>query len=431
MTGRWLRRGLQAAVALCIGWLPLALAQATQVATPPGARGDPRALFVVVDTSGREVSLIDGTRFERVHAFALRAALQGDPKFSSDGRFAYFGSREGWITRYDLVNLRLVVEVRAGSTLQDIALSADGQWLIASDQAAGSLILLDAGLNQVKAWAAATRDGRTASRVAAIADAPSRQSFVVALRDVAELWLISYDPKAEDIYEGLVHDFRMGEGVPTRGFHNVKRIALGEPMHSLSLDAGEIDAIGNTPARDGAAARAQVVNLDVRRRVATLPSSGTPQARAAANFASNGADMLATRNLEDGAVDVFETQTWRRVKTIAVPGPGRFLRSHPGSRHLWADSTRGGAAGDALTLIDKTTLQAVAEIGPPGHRFGDAEFSHDGRHVLVSQPGADGALIVYDATTLQEVKRLPMHQPSGVFGAGKRAARPAAGMPAR
>jgi WD40 repeat protein len=415
MTRRWSRRGLLAAAALCIGWLPSAPAHATEVATQPGARGDPRASFVVVDVGGREVSLIDGTRFERVHGFALRDALQGDPKFSPDGRFAYFGTRDGWITRYDLLNLRVATEVRVGTMLHDIALSADGQWLIAGDQAPASLIMFDASLNRVKTWAAATRDGKTASRVAAIADAPSRQSFVVALRDVAELWLISYDPKAEDIYEGLVHDFRMGEGLPMRGFHNVKRIALGEPMLSLGFDAGEIDAIGNTPSG------VQVVNLDVRRRVALLPTSGTPQPNASANFVSSGADLLAMRNLEHGAVDVFETQTWKRLKTIVTPGPGSFLRSHPASRHLWVDSSRGGSARDTLTLIDKATLQAVAEIRRPGHSLDDAEFGHDGRHVLVSQSDADGALIVYDAATLQEVKRLPMRRPSGVFGVGSRA----------
>lgn len=424
MTWRRLWRDLPAVISLCIGWLLLSPAHAAEVAAQPDRRHDPLSLFVVVDRSGHDVTLIDGERFDLVHRLSLRAALQGNPKFSRDGRFAYFALRDGTISRYDLLNLRVVAEVRAGSTLHDIAISSDGQWLIASDQAPGSLVLFDAALNRVKVWAAATRDGKIASRVAAVADAPSRQSFVVALQDVAELWLISYDPRAEDIYEGLVHDFRMGEGLPMRGFHNVKRIALSEPMHSLSFDADEIDAIGNTPARGGAAAQAQVVNLDVRRRIAMLPTVGTPQPGATVTFAWNGANVLATRNLENGAVDVIDTRSWKLEKTIAMPGPGGFLRSHPGSPYAWTDSTSDGTLRDTLTLIEKTTLQAVAQISHAGHPLSDAEFSKDGHYVLVCRSDADGAVIVYDTATLKEVKRLPMSHPMSVFSVGNRVARP-------
>jgi len=53
----------------------------------------------------------------RTKRFASRFALHGGPKFSPDGRYVYFASRDGWISKYDLWNLRLVAEVRAGATL--------------------------------------------------------------------------------------------------------------------------------------------------------------------------------------------------------------------------------------------------------------------------------------------------------------------------
>ena len=43
------------------------------------------------------------------------------------------------------------------------------------------------------------------------------------------------------------------------------------------------------------------------------------------------------------------------------------------------------------------------------------EFTRDGRHVLVSVWEDDGALVVYDAATFAEVKRLPMRKPSGKY----------------
>ncbi len=43
------------------------------------------------------------------------------------------------------------------------------------------------------------------------------------------------------------------------------------------------------------------------------------------------------------------------------------------------------------------------------------EFDRHGRYALVSVWEDQGALIVYDAKTLQEVKRIPMRKPSGKY----------------
>ena len=41
------------------------------------------------------------------------------------------------------------------------------------------------------------------------------------------------------------------------------------------------------------------------------------------------------------------------------------------------------------------------------------EFTRDGRYALVSIWEMDGAIVVYDAKTLKEVKRIPMVKPAG------------------
>jgi Cytochrome D1 heme domain len=150
----------------------------------------------------------------------------------------------------------------------------DGRWWLAARDAPPTLLLFDAEQRLVKRWPVAGRSGQTASRIAAIVDAPARRSFVVALRDVAELWEISYDPTAEDFYEGLVHDFRMGEGLPMRGFLNPRRTVLEVPLESLRIDPVSTEVIG------AAGASLHRINLDIRRRVAG-------QARA-------DADLIAT-----------------------------------------------------------------------------------------------------------------------------------------
>jgi len=48
----------------------------------------------------------------------------------------------------------------------------------------------------------------------------------------------------------------------------------------------------------------------------------------------------------------------------------------------------------------------------PGKVAAHVEFTRDGKYALVSVWDMDGAIVVYDATTLQEVKRIPMKRPS-------------------
>jgi len=51
----------------------------------------------------------------------------------------------------------------------------------------------------------------------------------------------------------------------------------------------------------------------------------------------------------------------------------------------------------------------------PGKTAAHVEFTRDGRYALVSLWEMDGALIVYDARSLEEVKRIPMRRPVGKY----------------
>lgn len=69
-----------------------------------------------------------------------------------------------------------------------------------------------------------------------------------------------------------------------------------------------------------------------------------------------------------------------------------------------------------LQLIDKQTLEIAATLTPsPGKIAAHVEFTRDGKYALISVWETDGALIVYDAETLREVKRLPMNKPLGKY----------------
>ncbi len=392
-------------------------AQDKPLADRPQWKADPMNLFVVVEGGDHHVSVLDGDRFEVITRFASRYALHGGPKFTPDGRYVFFGSRDGWITKYDLWNLAVVAEVRAGLNMRNVAVSGDGRWVMAANYLPRTVMLFDADLQLVKRFEATTLDGKRASRASAVYDAAPRKSFVVALKDLPEVWEISYDPKAPPIYDGLVHDYKMGEALPKPGFQNVRRTPLEEPLDDFFFDQSYRHVLGATRPKAGSSegATAQVVNLDVRRKIADLPIAGMPHLGSGITFAWNGTTVLASPNLKDGAIDVIDMKTWRTVKTIPTPGPGFFMRSHENSRYAWTDSMMSPKAKDTLTLIDKATLEPVASLREPGKTLAHIEFTKDGRYALASVWEMDGALIVYDAQTLKEVKRLPMKKPVGKY----------------
>ena len=162
------------------------LADLSRLPTTPSHHADPLNLFVVVESGDHHIDILDGDTFAVLDRFPTHFAVHGGPKFSPDGRFVYFASRDGWISLYDLHNLKLIAETRVALNTRNLAVSKDGRWVLVGNYLPGNLVVLDArDLSLVK-----TLD--TASRVSAVYTAPPRNSFIVALKDVNEVWELSY-----------------------------------------------------------------------------------------------------------------------------------------------------------------------------------------------------------------------------------------------
>lgn len=381
----------------------------------PSFSADPMNLFIVVESGDHHVSILDGDRLEPIHRFASRFALHGGPKFSPDGRFVYFASRDGWVTKYDIWNLTPVAEIRAGINTRNAAVSSDGKYVAIANYLPHTLVILDSDLKPVRVLPVADKDGKKTSRVSAVYDAAPRKSFVAALKDVKEVWEISYDPKHPDIPVGMIHDFQYKEGSFIPGYLNPQRTSVDDYLDDFFFTQDYNDLMGAS--RE--AGRGQVINLDARRQVAELRLPGMPHLGSGITWTWQGKTVMATPNLNEGVVSVIDTATWENVRSIPTLGPGFFMRSHEKSRYAWTDSMMSRENRDTLQVIDKEKLEIVAKLRPvPGKTLAHVEFTRDGRYVLASlweRKAAGGALIVYDAQTLQEVKRIPMDKPVGKY----------------
>ena len=386
---------------------------ATQVVThqqgelpnKPLFEADLMNLFLVVEIGDHHVTVLNGDTFEPIHRFKSRFALHGGPKYSPDGRYVYFASRDGWITKYDIYNLKIVAEVRAGINTRNLAISSDGKSVMVANYLPNNLVMFDAeNLDMLKIYPVVNSEGKT-SRVSAVYNAPPRNTFIAALKDLKEVWEIPYPVSTG---QKIL--------VPAK----VRTIEVNDYLDDFFFDPDYKLLIGAS--RD--ASGGQVVDLDLGKVIHSIPLPGMPHLGSGITWdypIKNDKGLLEIRqvlaspNLKEGKVSVIDMTTWKVIKEIKTEGPGFFMRSHENSPYAWVDVFF-GPNKDKVHVIDKSTLEIVKTLRPsPGKTAAHVEFNKDGSKVILSIWDMDGEIIVYDANTLEEEKRLPMIKPSGKY----------------
>ena len=379
--------------------------------TQPVHAADPMNMFIVVELGDHHASVLDGDRLEPIHRFKTQYAVHGGPKYSPDGRFVYFISRDGWVSKFDMWGLQTVAEVRAGINARNLAVSDDGRYLMVANYLPHDLVVLDANdLRPLKLIDVVDDSGKS-SRVSAVYTADPRHSFVAALKDIPEVWEINYQDYPPRGFGEWMHDYRTdsGENQAVKRFP-VRRIQVKDYLDDFLFSQDYVTLIGAS--RQG---HAQVVDLDLGRVTRELDLPGMPHLASGITWEYQGRTVMATPNLKKSAVSVIDMKTWETIKEIPTEGPGFFMRSHENSRYAWVDVFF-GPNRDKVHVIDKASLEIVKTLQPaPGKTAAHVEFDKDGRHALLSIWELDGAVVVYDAATLEERKRLPMTKPSGKY----------------
>ena len=369
-------------------------------------------LFMVVEQADHHISIIDGDTFEPRHRFKTRFSLYGGVKFSPGGRYAYYASRDGWISKYDIYSLKPVAEIRAGINTRNLTISGDGRYLLVANYLPHSMVLLDTrDLAPIKYYAVKTIEGKS-SRVSAVYTSAVRNSFFAALKDIPELWEISYADEPPHGFGMWMHDYRTDSGENTRPVpFPVKRYKVSEFLDNFYIDQEGISIFGMNKKMKG-----QVLDTDVSKVISgDIDLPGFPHFGAALKQVYKGNDVLVVPNMRKGIVTVLDADSWKVLKNIKTLGPGFFMRTHNNSPYIWIDVFF-GANKDAMHVIDKSSLEIVKTLRPAkGKKSAHVEFSRDGQYALVSVWDKEGSLVIYNTKTLQEVKRIPMKNPAGKY----------------
>ena len=388
------------------------LAEKVLANTPVYNVADPLDLLLVDEAGNHHLTLLDGANFEPIHRFNLGSALHGRPGFSPEGRFVYLASEDGWISKYDLYTLTAVAKIRAGIQTRNLAVSADGRYIMVANSQPHTLLLLNAqDLSPIKLFIAKDNTGIT-SRVSAVYTAAPRESYIVALKDIAELWEISYATEPPPGFGMWVHDYRVDSGEKsTPEPFPVRKIKVADFLDDFCFDQDYISVIGIS-----GTGKPQVVDMDIGRVIVPdLKLPGQPQPASGTHWEYQDRTLLAAPDLAINQISLVDMDTWELVTTIETLGPGASVHSHENSAYAWVYGFS-GTDKDAVLVIDKRSLEIIKTLRPsPGQPATQVEFSRDGNYALLGIEQKEGAVIVYNAVTLEQIKRIPAHRPAGIY----------------
>jgi len=312
-------------------------------AVPAAALPD-RLTAVTLD--GRRGSLYDGPReIARWESADERTAAA---VVSSDARHLFALRADGWLVRRRLPTLDAEAEIRTGLHASRLALSADGRYLLAASDEPPALVVVRAADLAPLQWVdGADKSGRP-STFSWLGAAALRESFLAALSDSPELWELSYADDPPAVFPGLVHDYRLGEGLAATGAFPVRRIGLPACLSAAVIGPGDENLVG-LPCDETAL---RVINLLVGREIRRLPGTDATPRRAVAPWSVDGRAWTAVAS--KGGIDFFDLLDGVRRAHTDLPAPAVAVTAEPGRQRLWA------------VLADTENTASLAVVGARG-----------------------------------------------------------------
>ena len=383
--------------------------------------------FVVIERDAGTAAIIDGDTKEviahldtgyAVHVIKGTEHHNTQHPEATVGRFWYTIGRDGKVNKIDLWQApekMLVAETKMAYDARDIAVSGDGKYVIAGGYWPPHFVIMDAEtLNPLKVVSSRgiNVDGEyvNEARVAAIYTTPNEPTFVVAVKELGQVWQVDYS--------------------------DLDNLRIEQINSAKFLHDGFFDPSGRY-FQIAANASNKMVVIDTKERkleklidVAKLPHPGP-----GANWIDKECGPVGgTTHLGEGAVSVWGNdpighpdQAWKLCYEVETDGAGVFIRTHETSQYVWADQLKHPEPEiqQSVQVFDKDTREIVKTIRvteEEGKAALHMEFNKDGTEVWVSvwnrkdAKNPTGEIVVYDAKTLEEKARIKgLTTPTGKF----------------
>ncbi|MCG3185417.1 MAG: Nitrite reductase [Planctomycetes bacterium] len=385
--------------------------------------------FGVVLRDAGKVAIIDGDNYELVNIVDTGFAVH-ILRTSATGRYFFSIGRDGKVTLIDLwmekpdrvAELRPVLEARSIETSRfegfiDKFAIVGGYWPPA-------LVVMDGQtlepLKMVSSSGYEVNEGSYVreARVAAIVADHHHPTWVVNIKETGQMWLVDYSNlKGKE------------------GSLKIDIIEAERYLHDGGWDLSKRYFLVAANAKHKIA----VIDTQTQKLVALVDSNGnTPHPGRGANIDHPAYGPLwATGHIGSNHISFIGTDpdghannAWKVVKQVELPGVGGgnlFIKTHPNSKHVYADRPLNPdkMLADSIFVIDKDTLENKKTLVIPeefrGHKAVHMEYNKAGTEVWVAAWGRKdqkGAILVYDDKTLELKKVITgdwMVTPTGHF----------------
>lgn len=389
-------------------------------------------MFSVTLRDTGEVALIDGDTKE-IRSIVKTGYAVHISRLSASGRYVYVIGRDGRLSLIDLWMEKpaVVAEVKIGFDARSVDTSKfkgfEDKYAIAGSYWPPQYVIMDGDTlkpRKVVSTRGMTVDGEyhPEPRVASIVASFIKPEWVVNIKETGQILLVDYS----DI-----------ENLKTT------TIASAKFLHDGGWDASKrYFLVAANASNKIAAVDTKTGKLAALVNVAKIPHPGR-----GANFVHpKFGPVWATGHLGADVVTLISTPSdekknakykefnWKVVQEIKhVPG-NLFVKTHPNSRHFWADSPQNPdkETAESVSVWDmadlskpKAILNVAKDSGLPEtkatKRAVHPEYSADGKEVWISLWGGktdQSAVVVYDDETLKVKKVITdpkMITPTGKF----------------
>ena len=349
--------------------------------------------MVVVERENGSVLVIDSASDHKLlgRIEGLGLLHHASISFSRDGRYGYVVSRDGFLSKIDLVRLELADRVKVGTSAIGLAVTQDGKYIAISNYKPGNIVIVsDETFKIVKTIEA------DSSKTVGLVDAPD-DKLVVSLMDNDEIWVIDAgDPK----------------------FPVIKKYKdIGEkPYDGLLTPDGRwyIAGLFHSPW----VAMIDLWNLEKEMTKIPLPrppeKPDTPPVLKIPHLEGwiKAGDNLFAPVIGGSGLAVIDTKSWKTKKYIPLKAFPVFAITRPDMRQIWTNYVLGDHH-DKVEVVDVKTMEVVKTLSPGGKIF-HLQFTPKGNAVYISS-NADEKIAVYDTKTFTLIKEIPAKKPSGIF----------------